>query len=157
MLILKLSYILSYKSHKCNYRKIQIMIDFDNIEKRYNIKLPKEYKQFYQYAIKEINNKIELHIENDILNIKKFLTVSEINDISEEYYDFFGYDIIPIAETDYGDYICLYYKGNTQNPSIIYWDYELAAESGHSSDGVSVLYKDIFQFILHLKITTNKI
>ncbi len=126
------------------------MIDFDNIEKRYNIKLPKEYKQFYQYAIKEINNKVEL-------NIQKFLTVSEINDILEEYYDFFGYDIIPIAETDYGDYICLYYKRNTQNPSIIYWDYELAAESGHSSDGVSVLYKDIFQFILHLKITTNKI
>ena len=133
------------------------MIDFDNIEKRYNIKLPKEYKQFYQYAIKEINNKIELHIENDTLNIQKFLTVSEINDILEEDYDFFGYDIIPIPETDYGDYICLYYKRNTQNPSIIYWDYELAAESGHSSDGVSVLYKDIFQFILHLKITTNKI
>lgn len=64
------------------------MIDFDNIEKRYNIKLPKEYKQFYQYAIKEINNKVELHIENDILNIQKFLTVSEINDILEEYYDF---------------------------------------------------------------------
>ena len=79
------------------------MIDFDNIEKRYNIKLPKEYKQFYQYAIKEINNKIELHIENDTLNIQKFLTVSEINDILEEDYDFFGYDIIPIAETDYGD------------------------------------------------------
>lgn len=50
------------------------MIDFDNIEKRYNIKLPKEYKQFYQYAIKEINNKIELHIENDTLNIQKFST-----------------------------------------------------------------------------------
>ena len=132
------------------------MIDFDNIEKRYNIKLPKEYKQFYQYAIKEINNKVELHIENDILNIQKYLTVSEINDILEEYYDFFGYDIIPIAETDYGDYICLYYKGNTQNPSIIYWNYELVAASGYPSDGISVLYKDISQFILHLKIIINK-
>ena len=120
------------------------MIDFDNIEKRYNIKLPKEYKQFYQYAIKEINNKVELHIENDILNIQKFLTVSEINDILEEYYDFFGYDIIPIAETDYGDYICLYYKGNTQNPSIIYWNYELALEN--QEEGILFLYDSIYEF-----------
>lgn len=62
----------------------------------------------------------------------------------EEFYDFFGYDIIPIAETDDDNYICLYYKENMKKPLIIYWNYELALEN--PEEGILFLYDSIYEF-----------
>lgn len=74
----------------------------------------------------------------------QILTTTEINDILEELYDFFGYDIVPIAETDYDDYICLYYRENMKKPSIVYWDYELALEN--SEEGILFLFDSMYEF-----------
>ena len=76
------------------------------------------------------------------------MNATEIYDILEEFYDYFGYEIIPIAEVDYDDYICLYYK-NKKNPSIIYWNYELALEN--PEEGIIVLYDCMHEFEARLK------
>ena len=63
----------------------------------------------------EIDNRMEIHAGDDVFCISKFLTTTEINDILEEFYDFFGYDMVPIVETDDDDYIYLYYRENMKN------------------------------------------
>lgn len=119
------------------------MYSLESIEKRQNIKFPEEYKQLYQSNFKEIDNRLEIHAGDDVFCISKFLTTTEINDILEEYYDFFGYDIVPIAETD-DDYICLYYRENRKKPSIVYWNYELALEN--PEEGILFLYDSMYEF-----------
>ena len=86
-----------------------MMYSLKSIEKMQNIKFPEEYKRLYQSNFREIGNKIEIYVGSDVFCIRRFLTSTEIDDILKEFYDFFGYDIIPIAETDEEDYICLYY------------------------------------------------
>lgn len=120
------------------------MYRLEDIEKKQNIKFPAEYKRLYQSNFKEIDNRIEIHVGDEIFCISKFLTAIEINDILEEFYDFFGYDIVPIAETDEDDYICLYYRGNTKKPSIVYWNYELALEN--PEEGIFFLYNSMYEF-----------
>lgn len=125
------------------------MYSLESIEKKQNIKLPEEYKRLYQSGFKKIDGKNKIYFEDDVFCISKFLTVSEISHILEEFYDFWGYDIIPIAEVDYGDYICLYYKENRQIPLIIYWNYELALEN--LKEGIIVLYDCMYEFETALK------
>lgn len=125
------------------------MHSLESIEKRQNVKLPEEYKQLYQSDFKKIKNNCKICVEDNVFCISKFLSATEINDILEEFYDFFGYDIIPIAEVDYDDYICLYYKKNKKNPAIIYWNYELALEN--PGEGIIVLSKCMHEFEDRLK------
>lgn len=120
------------------------MYSLEGIEKKQNIKFPKKYKQLYKSNFKEIDNRIAIHVGDDIFCISKFLTITEINGILEEFYDFFSYDIIPIAETDDDNYICLYYKENIKKSSIIYWNYELALEN--QEEGILFLYDSIYEF-----------
>lgn len=124
------------------------MINLEYIEKKQDIKLPKEYKQFYQTGFEEFKSGFVIHVNQDVFNIRKFLSAAEINDILDELYDFFGYDIVPIAETEYDDYICLCYKKSAKNPTIIYWDYELVLEG--SKEGISILYGSMHEFMIDL-------
>ena len=98
------------------------MLNLDNIEKKLNIKLPEVYKKLYQSSFEKLNKKIEIHVNDDI---------------------------VPIAETDYEDYICLLYKENRKNPSIIYWNYDLALEN--ASEGITILYDNMHEFLINLK------
>lgn len=120
------------------------MYSLESIEKKQNIKFPEKYKQLYKSNFKEIDNRIAIHVGDDVFCISKFLTITEINDILEEFYDFFGYDIVPVAETDDDNYICLYYKENMKKPSIVYWNYELALEN--PEEGILFLYDSIYEF-----------
>ena len=120
------------------------MYSLESIEKKQNIKFPEEYKRLYKSNLKEIDNGIEIYVGDDVFCISKFLTSTEINDILEEFYDFFGYDIIPIAEADYDDYICLHYRENMKKPSIVYWNYELALEN--PEEGILFLFDSMHEF-----------
>lgn len=120
------------------------MYSLESIERKQNIKFPKEYKTLYQSNFKEINSRIEICVGEDRFYINKFLNSIEINEVLEEFYDFFGYDIIPIAETDYDDYICLCYKKSKEIPSIVYWNYELALEN--AEEGILLLYDSMHEF-----------
>ena len=124
------------------------MFSLDCIEKKQNIKLPNVYRKLYQADFKKINCRMEIHVTDDIFIIQKFLSADEINKLLDEYYDFWGYDIVPIAETDCEDYICLFYKENRENPSIIYWNYELALED--STGGITFLYNNMHEFYIDL-------
>ena len=120
------------------------MCSLHDIEQKQNIIFPRKYVELYKSNFKEINNKLHFHTEEENFKIIKFLTAAEINNILEEFCDFFGYDIIPIAEMEYNDYLCLYYVKNRKFPSIIYWNYELALEN--SEEAILFLYNDITEF-----------
>ena len=47
-------------------------------------------------------------VDNEKIVIKKFMNADEIMSAIDEFYDYFGYDIIPIGITEYDDYICFY-------------------------------------------------
>ena len=77
----------------------------------------------------------------------------ELTLLEEEYldlfYDYFGYDIVPIAEVEYEDFICLDFRVNKQNPEIVYWNYELALEN--PIEGITLLYSSMDELIIELK------
>lgn len=120
------------------------MNGLEEIEKKQNIKFPEEYKRLYQSEFNNIDSSVEIHAGDDVFCIRKFLTAIEIHEVLEEFYDLFGYDIVPIAETDDDNYICLYYRENTKSPSIIYWNYELALEN--PEECILFLYDSIYGF-----------
>ena len=120
-----------------------------DIEKKQNIRLPEKYKQLYHLDFAEVNEKIKLQTEEEIFYIKHFLTATEIIHTLDVFYDFWGYDIVPIAELEYGDYICLYYKECRTNPTIVYWNYELALENPGGS--MLFLFDDIEGFKIALE------
>lgn len=120
-----------------------------DIEKKQNIRLPEKYKQLYHSDFAEVNEKIKLQTEEEIFYLKHFLTATEIIHALDVFYDFWGYDIVPIAELEYGDYICLYYKECRKNPTIVYWNYELALEN--SGESMLFLFDDIEGFKIALE------
>jgi len=124
------------------------MISLENIEKKQNIKFPDIYMELCQSDFKDIR-KMNIQVDDESINIKKFLLANEINDVLDEFYDYFGYEIIPIAETEYDDYICLDYRTDKQNPAIIYWNYELSLEN--SIEGIMFLYKSVYELAMELK------
>lgn len=48
------------------------MYNLESIEKKQNIKFPEEYKRLYQSKFKELDNRIEIHIGDDVFCITKF-------------------------------------------------------------------------------------
>ena len=94
-------------------------------------------------------SKMKIQIDEDSINIRKFLNANEINDVLDEFYDYFGYDIVPIAEVEYEDFICLDFRVNKQNPEIVYWNYELALEN--PIEGITLLYSSMDELIIELK------
>lgn len=125
------------------------MFILKSIEKKQNIILPSLYKDLYQSNFKEIDGRLNICTNEEIIRISKFLNAEEMNNIIEEFYDFWSYDIIPIAETEYNDYICLFYRENLFNPSIIYWDYDLAMVS--EEDAIFYLCDNIEELFSKLK------
>ena len=91
-----------------------------DIEKKQNIILPERYKQLYQSDFRDIDGKSIVRINGEEFHIKKFLTVAEIIHALDEFYDLWGYDIVPIAEDKWDDYICLYYKNSRNVPTVVY-------------------------------------
>ena len=122
------------------------MCSTENIEIRQNIKFPNKYKELYVSNFKELEKCSEIYVGDEKIVITKFMNANEIISVIDEFYDYFGYDIIPIAITEYDDYICFYY--NTQTPSIIYWNYELAVEK--QNEAIFHLYKDFDEFVSEL-------
>lgn len=125
------------------------MYKLEDIEKRLNVRLPEKYKNLFLSDFREIENKRKIYIEADIFCIERFLSAFDIYNLLEEDYEFFGYDLIPIAEAEFGDYICLYYDVDRENPSIVYWDYEFALAD--SKDQIKLLYANINEFINNLR------
>ena len=120
-----------------------------DIEKKQNIKLPERYKKLYQSSFQDINGRTIVRTNEEEFHIKKFLTVTVIIHALDEFYDFWGYDIVPIAEDKYEDYICLYYKNTRNVPAIVYWNYDLALENPNNA--ICFLCESIEKFEMGLE------
>ena len=120
-----------------------------DIEKKQNIKLPERYRQLYLSNFRDINGRLIVRTDEEEFHIKQFLTVTEIIHALDEFYDLWGYDIVPIAEDKWENYICLYYKNSRKVPSVAYWNYDLALEN--PDDAISFLYDSIETFEIELK------
>ena len=65
------------------------MVSLECIEKKQNIKFPEVYTKLYQSNFKGIS-KMKIQVDEDSINIRKFLNANEINDVLDEFYDYFG-------------------------------------------------------------------
>lgn len=105
-----------------------------DIERRLNIKFPKEYIDFINNMDAINSKKIILLDEEENILIKNFLSLNEdiedsIIQVYNEYRSIMLEGVIPIATTEDEDYICLYYEMNRENlPKVILWSYELALD-----------------------------
>ena len=105
-----------------------------DIEKRLNIKFPKEYIDFINNIDAINSKKIILLDEEENILIKNFLSLNEdiedsIIQVYNEYRSIMLEGVIPIAATENEDYICLYYETDRENlPKVILWSYELALD-----------------------------
>lgn len=105
-----------------------------DIEKRLNIKFPKEYIDFINNTDAIMGKKIILLDEEENMLIKNFLCLNEdidesIIQVYNEYRSIMLEGVIPIAITEDEDYICLYYETDRENlPKVILWSYELALD-----------------------------
>lgn len=124
------------------------MCTLDSIEKKQHIIFSSDYKSLYKDEFVILEKLHLVLVNNDVFNISRFLLVSEINLLIDEFYDILGYDTIPIAEIDYEDYICLYYKDSREKPSVVYLNYELAMEG--DSEAVQVLYSSFTELLCKL-------
>ena len=125
------------------------MID---IEKKLNIKFPKEYMDFVNNISN--NKKIILLDNGENILIKHFLSLNEEEDsivkTYNEFKDVMLEGIIPIAVTGDEDYICMYYEINREkSPKVILWSYELALEN--RQEGIFIISNSFIEFIQKLK------
>lgn len=127
-----------------------------NIEKRLNIKFPKEYIYFISNMNAINSKKIILLDEEENILIKNFLSLNEeiedsINEIYNEYKGIMLEGVIPIATTEDEDYICLYYDADRESsPKVILWSYELALEQ--FGEGMFYVSNSFGEFIKKLLI-----
>jgi hypothetical protein len=91
------------------------MKNIEEVEKSLNIKFPDEYIKFIDNINKEHTIKeIMLLDDDENIIIKDFLYIdtdceNSVVQIYNEYRSLMLEGIIPIATTEYEDYICLYY------------------------------------------------
>lgn len=119
------------------------MCSIESVEIRQNIKFPNKYKELYLSNFKELEKCSKIYMGDEKIVITEFMNANEISSVIDEFYDYFGYEIIPIIRTEYDDYICFNY--NTPIPSVIYWNYELAVEN--PNEGIFHLCKNFDEFV----------
>ena len=125
------------------------------IEKKLNIKFPKEYIDFISNIDDMNSKKVILLDEEENIVIKNFLSLDEdiedsIIQIYNEYRSIMLEGVIPIETTEDEDYICLYYETDRENiPKVILWSYELALDQyGEGMFSVSNSFSEFIEKLL---------
>ena len=112
----------------------------------WRVKLPDDYKEFIKKENGVIPSKRYFHFEHNEKVIDRFLAILAISgEKTEEDYDIgvvstqlegrivfdednVGMQLIPIAALYGGDFLCLNYLEDTENPSICIWYHEESCE-----------------------------
>lgn len=115
-------------------------------EKMWRIELPSDYRQFLLKTNGGVPQKREFKFNNHEYMIISFLCIledtehnefgvydidvvlSQIEERLTDNEDLVGCELLPIAELFAGDYLCLDFKENKDNPSICIWDHEESGE-----------------------------
>lgn len=135
-------------------------------EYMWKIKLPSDYRNFLMKSNGGTPNKQEFKYNNHVYMVKSFLCIlhdsenseygfydidvvlTQIEDRLTSNEDLIGCELLPIAELFAGDYLCLDYSNNKDNPTICIWNHEESGElepvtyfvANSFSEFISLLY-----------------
>ena len=135
-------------------------------EVAWRVKLPDDYKEFIKKENGIIPSKRYFHFGNNEKVIDRFLAILAISgEKTEEAYDIgvvstqlegrivfdednVGMQLIPIAALFGGDFVCLNYVKETENPSICIWYHE---ESYDLEPAIEFLANNFTEFLAMLQ------
>ncbi|NEW00496.1 SMI1/KNR4 family protein [Bacillus megaterium] len=143
--------------------------DIAKIEASFRIQLPNAYKEFLkQYNGCTVINSTLLTIINKRCQIERFLGI--IKNFSDHPYgvydigccetslveqgrnvydeDLIGSELIPIAKLAWGDYLCLNFHYDKNNPSVDFLDYEKSYECDPATSKVAENFQEILSMLL---------
>ena len=132
----------------------------------WRVKLPDDYKEFIKKENGVIPSKRYFHFEHNEKVIDRFLAILAISgEKTEEDYDIgvvstqlegrivfdednVGMQLIPIAALFGGDFVCLNYVEDSENPSICIWYHE---ESYELEPAIEFLANNFTEFLAMLQ------
>ena len=132
----------------------------------WRVKLPDDYKEFIKKENGVIPSKRYFHFENNEKVIDRFLAILAISgEKTEEDYDIgvvstqlegrivfdednVGMQLIPIAALYGGDFLCLNYVEDSENPNISIWYHE---ESYELEPAIEFLANNFTEFLAMLQ------
>ena len=135
-------------------------------EVAWGVKLPDDYKEFIKKENGVIPSKRYFHFENNEKVIDRFLAILAISgEKTEEDYDIgvvstqlegrivfdednVGMQLIPIAALYGGDFLCLNYVEDSENPNICIWYHE---ESYELEPAIEFLANNFTEFLAMLQ------
>ncbi|MED4050705.1 SMI1/KNR4 family protein [Priestia megaterium] len=143
--------------------------DIAEMESSFRIQLPNAYKEFLKhYNGCTVTDSTSLTIINKRCEIERFLGI--IKNFSEHPYgvydigccetslgeqgrnfydeDFIGSELIPIAKLAWGDYLCLNFHYDKNNPSVDFLDYEESYECDPATSKVAENFQEFLSMLL---------
>lgn len=113
------------------YSKINFPDSYIDFIKKYNVGVPltNEFlcnKHFY--AIDRFLGFVNEYKTSPLGNYDIAVVLSQIDTRLTDNPDLIGDELIPIASLFAGDYVCLDFKDNKENPSICIWSHEESGE-----------------------------
>lgn len=115
-------------------------------EEKWHITLPNDYRDFLMKNNGGVPNELSFICNSHSYAVTRFLcvledyknsqlgwydisvVVSQIEERLTDNLDLIGVEMLPIAELFAGDYICLDYRTDKNNPSICIWSHDQSAE-----------------------------
>lgn len=115
-------------------------------EGKWRIKLPETYKEFIKKYNGGTPKKDSFKCNSHIYTIDRFLSILKVTgEREDEYYDIgvvrtqlderivfdeniVGTELLPIAVLFAGDFVCLDYRNNVENPIVCVWNHEESSD-----------------------------
>ncbi|MFE4351776.1 SMI1/KNR4 family protein [Peribacillus butanolivorans] len=119
---------------------------FERKEKFWRVKLPKDFVDFmkennggrpkdgafkcnnHEYAIDRFLCLLKTPRDNTLGMYDMDVTLTQLEDRLTDNEDLIGADILPIAVLFAGDFVCLDFREDRENPKVVVWNHEESAE-----------------------------
>ncbi|WP_405101024.1 SMI1/KNR4 family protein [Oceanobacillus sp. FSL H7-0719] len=119
---------------------------FERKEKFWRVKLPKDFVEFmkgnnggrpidgefkcnnHEYAIDRFLCLLKTPRDNALGMYDIDVTLTQLEDRLTDNEELIGADILPIAVLFAGDFVCLDFRNNRENPIVVVWNHEESAE-----------------------------
>ncbi|MBT2701336.1 SMI1/KNR4 family protein [Bacillus sp. ISL-40] len=119
---------------------------FERKENIWRVKLPKDFVDFmkennggrpiagvfkcngFEYAIDRFLCLLKTPRENPLGMYDMDVTLTQLEDRLTDNEDLIGADILPIAVLFAGDFVCLDFRKNRENPNVVIWNHEESVE-----------------------------
>ncbi|MBT2759310.1 SMI1/KNR4 family protein [Mesobacillus foraminis] len=119
---------------------------FERKEKFWRVKLPNDFVDFmkenigarpvdgefecnrHKYAIDRFLCLLKTPRDNSLGMYDIDVTLTQLEDRLTDNEELIGADLLPIAVLFAGDFVCLDFRNNRDNPSVVVWNHEESAE-----------------------------